>query len=61
MDAVVEQKANEVNDDQDWSEIIEPQRGLLDLRLGELWQYRDLVMLFVRRDFTCGQPWDAPD
>ena len=37
---------------QDWSEIIEPQRGLLDLRLGELWQYRDLVMLFVRRDFV---------
>jgi len=52
MDAVVEPKANEVNDDQDWSEIIEPQRGLLDLRLGELWQYRDLVMLFVRRDFV---------
>jgi lipopolysaccharide transport system permease protein len=31
---------------------IEPQRGLLDLRLGELWQYRDLVLLFVRRDFV---------
>jgi len=52
MDAIAEQKANEVNDDQDWSEIIEPQRGLLDLRLGELWQNRDLVMLFVRRDFV---------
>jgi lipopolysaccharide transport system permease protein len=25
---------------------------LLDLRLGELWKYRDLVMLFVRRDFV---------
>jgi lipopolysaccharide transport system permease protein len=32
--------------------IIEPQRGLLDLRLGELWRYRDLVLLFVRRDFV---------
>jgi lipopolysaccharide transport system permease protein len=32
--------------------IIEPQRGLLDLRLAELWRYRDLVMLFVRRDFV---------
>ncbi|HEU0296190.1 MAG TPA: ABC transporter permease [Anaerolineales bacterium] len=31
---------------------IEPQRSLLDLRLGELWRYRDLVMLFVRRDFV---------
>ena len=33
-----------------WS--IEPQRSLFDLRLGELWRYRDLVMLFVRRDFV---------
>ena len=39
-------------EDQDWSLVIKPQRNLLDLRLGELWQYRDLVMLFVRRDFV---------
>jgi len=38
--------------DQDWSLIIQPQRGLFDLRLGELWRYRDLVLLFVRRDFV---------
>jgi lipopolysaccharide transport system permease protein len=31
---------------------IEPQRSLFDLRLGELWRYRDLVLLFVRRDFV---------
>ncbi|HLF73848.1 MAG TPA: ABC transporter permease, partial [Anaerolineales bacterium] len=36
--------------DQDWA--IESQRSLFDLRLGELWRYRDLVMLFVRRDFV---------
>ena len=35
-----------------WSLIIEPQRSLLDLRLRELWRYRDLVLLFVRRDFV---------
>jgi len=35
-----------------WTMQIEPQRSLLDLRLRELWQYRDLVMLFVRRDFV---------
>ena len=35
-----------------WDLIIQPQRRLLDLRLGELWRYRDLVMLFVRRDFV---------
>lgn len=35
-----------------WTMDIEPQRSLFDLRLRELWQYRDLVMLFVRRDFV---------
>jgi lipopolysaccharide transport system permease protein len=32
--------------------IIEPKRNLLDLRLGDLWRARDLVMLFVWRDFV---------
>ena len=32
--------------------VIEPKRTLLDLRLGELWRARDLVMLFVWRDFV---------
>jgi len=32
--------------------IISPQRNLLDLRLRELWHSRDLIMLFVRRDFV---------
>src|SRR5512141_335955 len=35
-----------------WTMTIEAQRCLFDLRLRELWQYRDLVMLFVRRDFV---------
>lgn len=35
-----------------WDMVIEPRRSLFDLRLGELWQYRDLVLLFVRRDFV---------
>jgi lipopolysaccharide transport system permease protein len=38
--------------DENWDMTIEPQRSLLDLRFGELWRYRDLVMLFVRRDFV---------
>jgi lipopolysaccharide transport system permease protein len=37
---------------ENWSMIIEPKRGLFDLRLRELWHYRDLVLLFVRRDFV---------
>ena len=35
-----------------WTEIIEPKTRLLDLRLNELWRYRDLVLMFVRRDFV---------
>jgi lipopolysaccharide transport system permease protein len=35
-----------------WTEVIEPRTRLLDLRLRELWRYRDLVMMFVRRDFV---------
>lgn len=41
-----------LHSEENWDMIIQPQRSLLDLRLGELWQYRDLVMLFVRRDFV---------
>jgi lipopolysaccharide transport system permease protein len=35
-----------------WTEIIEPKTKLLDLRLNELWRYRDLILMFVRRDFV---------
>ena len=45
---------NEIKEiqEENWDMIIEPQRGLLELRLGELWRYKDLVLLFVRRDFV---------
>jgi lipopolysaccharide transport system permease protein len=33
-------------------EVIKPKRSLLDINLKELWEYRDLVFLFVRRDFV---------
>lgn len=39
-------------DEAQWTLIIRPKRGLLDLRLDQLWRYRDLVMLFVWRDFV---------
>ena len=44
--------ANSHNDQEHWTEIIEPRANLLDLRLAEVWRYRDLVMMFVRRDFV---------
>lgn len=42
----------EQTDPEKWDMIIGPQRNLFDLRLRELWHARDLIMLFVRRDFV---------
>jgi lipopolysaccharide transport system permease protein len=39
-------------ENENWSLVIRPKRNWFDLRLGELWQYRDLIKLFVRRDFV---------
>lgn len=41
-----------ISDQGQWTEIIKPHTSLLDLRLGDVWRYRDLVMMFVRRDFV---------
>ncbi len=40
------------SDDTQWDLVIRPHRRWFDLRLGELWRYHDLVMLFVWRDFV---------
>ena len=37
---------------QKYTLVIEPKTGLFDLNLKELWRYRDLLLLFVRRDFV---------
>jgi len=36
----------------EWTEIIEPHGHIFDLKLKELWKYRDLIYLFVHRDFV---------
>ncbi len=35
-----------------WTEVIKPQSNLFDLHLKEVWRYRDLLALLVRRDFV---------
>ena len=37
---------------QDWTMVISSRSGWLDIDLKELWRYRDLILLFVRRDFV---------
>ena len=36
----------------DWTTVIEPNSGLFDLRLKEIYKYRDLLWLFVKRDIV---------
>ncbi|MEM1136938.1 MAG: ABC transporter permease [Bacteroidota bacterium] len=38
--------------EEQWDIEIKPKSGLLQLNLGELWRYKDLILLFVRRDFV---------
>jgi len=38
--------------DQEWDLIIRPETGLFELHLADLWRYRDLILLFVHRDFV---------
>lgn len=52
MSELTEKEPIQTIEDPNWTMIIESQRSLLDLRLGELWRYKDLVLLFVRRDFV---------
>jgi lipopolysaccharide transport system permease protein len=40
------------NESGKWTTVIKPLTGWFDIHLSELWRYRDLIMLFVRRDFT---------
>ena len=37
---------------EDWTFVIRPKTGWFDLHLAELWRYRDLVLMYVRRDFV---------
>lgn len=37
---------------QKWTETIDSDHSLLDLKLKEVWKYKDLVYMFVKRDFV---------
>jgi lipopolysaccharide transport system permease protein len=41
-----------VESNEQWSEIITPKTGLFKLGLKEVWRYRDLLLLFVKRDLA---------
>jgi lipopolysaccharide transport system permease protein len=41
-----------IQEDEQWDLVIKPKAGLFQLNLKELWHYRDLMILFVKRDFV---------
>ena len=41
-----------INKEAGWTEIISPVNSYWNLKLGELFRYRDLIFLFVKRDFS---------
>lgn len=43
---------NMQNNTDNWDLIITPRKKWYDLQLADVWHYRDLVALFVRRDFV---------
>jgi lipopolysaccharide transport system permease protein len=46
MDLITEKK------EENWTTIIRPKSAWFDINLLELWKYRDLILLFARRDFV---------
>lgn len=41
-----------IEEKENWTKIIEPAHGWFNFNLRGLWRYRDLILLFVKRDFT---------
>jgi lipopolysaccharide transport system permease protein len=39
-------------ENEDWDLVIEPKAGLFSTNLKEVWRYRDLLFLFVKRDIS---------
>lgn len=43
---------NNTTESESWDLIITPRKKWYDLQLADVWHYRDLIALFVRRDFV---------
>jgi lipopolysaccharide transport system permease protein len=48
----MDNRLTEQQETEQWTEIITPRSKLFDLRLKEVWRYRDLLVLFVKRDLA---------
>ena len=41
-----------MQDNEHWDLVIKPKSNWLDINFADLWRYRDLILLFVKRDFV---------
>jgi lipopolysaccharide transport system permease protein len=41
-----------LSDSEEWTTIIKPQKSVFEIDVVSVWKYRDLIMLFVQRDFV---------
>jgi lipopolysaccharide transport system permease protein len=41
-----------MEEDSKWTQIIKPKNKWLDIDVKEIWEYRDLIMIFVKRDIV---------
>lgn len=39
-------------DNSEWSFVIKPKTGWFDINLKEIWQYKDLIFMFLKRNFN---------
>jgi lipopolysaccharide transport system permease protein len=42
----------EINKEEHWDLVIEGKSSLFDLKFSDVWRYRDLLFMFVKRDFV---------
>lgn len=52
METTLPTEALALEETEQWDLVIRPKSSLLSLNLAEVWRYRDLLFLFVKRDFT---------
>ena len=43
---------NQLEENNEWDLTIEPQTSFFELKLKDVWRYRDLLWMFVKRDFV---------
>jgi lipopolysaccharide transport system permease protein len=42
----------EMNNSENWTTVIQPRSSLFSFNIPDLWKYRDLIKMFIRRDFV---------